>query len=61
MDSITYQKKLAEFDEKAAFHRMQMDQAEHDKALFVLGVLDATQKDRAEKTQIQKEEENNAG
>jgi hypothetical protein len=60
MDSITYQKKLAEFDEKVSFHRMKMDQYEHEKALYVLSVLDATQKDRAEKVAAaaQKEDEN---
>lgn len=63
MDTLTYQKKLAEFDEKASYHRMMMDKAEHEKAMFVVSVLDATMKDRAEKaaTPEAKEVSENAG
>ena len=64
MNSISYQKKLAEYDEKASFHRVKMDQVEHEKALFVLSVLDATQKDQAiqiAKNKIEEKEEANAG
>lgn len=58
MNSLEYQKKLAEYDEKMAFHKMKMDQFEHEKSLFVLSVLDATMKDRIEK---KKEIKENAG
>lgn len=49
MDSLEYQKKLAEYDEKISFFKVKMNQAEHEKALFVLGVVDATQKSAKDK------------
>lgn len=42
MDSLEYQKTLAELDEKIAFHKARAEQIEHEKARFVLDVLTAT-------------------
>jgi len=49
MDSLTYQKKLAEYDERVAYHKAKTEEIEHEKARFVLDVLNATIKDREEK------------
>lgn len=42
MDTLQYQKKLAEYDERIAFEKVKMDQIEHEKARFVLDVMNAT-------------------
>ncbi len=56
MESLEYQKKLAEFDEQIAFHKAKAEQVEHEKARFVLAVLSATleEKKRTDVTNITK-------
>ena len=49
MDSLEYQKSLAEYDEQIAHHESKAKQAAHEKARFILAVLSATVKDQKEK------------
>lgn len=42
MDQLDYQRKLAEYDEAIAGHKVAIEQLEHDRAKFVLAVLDKT-------------------
>lgn len=42
MDGMEYQKFLADFDEKIAFHNMKAKEVEHEKSRFVKEVLSAT-------------------
>jgi len=43
MDSLEYQKRLAEYDERIAFHKTRSQEYEYERAGFVLEVLKATQ------------------
>jgi hypothetical protein len=42
MDTLEYQRRLAEFDEKISFHEARAKDIEHEKSRFVLEVLTAT-------------------
>lgn len=46
MDSLEYQKRLAEFDEKISFYKLKVEELEHEKSRFVLEVLDTTIKSK---------------
>ena len=46
MDQLTYQKRLAEYDEKISFFKIKVEELEHEKSRFVLDVLNATIEDR---------------
>ena len=39
MDQLMYHKRLAEFDEKISFHKVKVEELEHEKSRFVLDVL----------------------
>jgi hypothetical protein len=43
MDSLEYQKRLAEYDERVSFHEAKAKEIGHEKSRFVLEVLKATQ------------------
>lgn len=49
MEALEYQKFLADFDEKIAFHTMQAKTVEHERSKFVRDVLTATIADRSKK------------
>lgn len=42
MDSLEYQKNLAEYDEQISYHKSKQSQLEHEKSRFILSVLSAT-------------------
>lgn len=46
MDSLEYQKRLAEYDEQISHHEVRRTQLEHEKSRFILSVLSATLDDR---------------
>lgn len=50
MDSLEYQKRLAEYDEQISYHKAKQSQLELEKSRFILSVLSATVDDR-KKTQ----------
>jgi hypothetical protein len=43
MDSLEYQKRLAEYDERVSFYEAKAKESAHEKSRFVLEVLKATQ------------------
>lgn len=49
MDSLKYQKILAEYDEKISYYELKMKEIEHEKSRFVKEVLDATIKEKAKR------------
>jgi len=51
MDALEYQKKIAEFDERIAFHKAKANEIEHQKAVFNLNVMTATHKDRQQQAE----------
>jgi hypothetical protein len=48
MTPLQYQKELARFDERVAFHKAKAQEFEHKRADFVLSVLEATNKAQEE-------------
>lgn len=49
MDSLEYQRQLAVYDERIAFHKAAQESLEHEKAQFVLRVIEETLKARSQK------------
>jgi hypothetical protein len=54
MDSLQYQKSLAEFDEQIAYHDSKKKQIAHEKSRFILAVLSATVESEEEKKSLLK-------
>ena len=51
MDSLEYQKRLAEYDEQISYHEAKRSQLELEKSRFILSVLSATVGDRKKSQQ----------
>ena len=50
MKSLEYQRELAAYEEKIAYHKMKAQDLEHEKARFVHKVLDDTLKHKEKET-----------